>query len=168
MYDEAIIEWLNQQRPAVSGQGGHMTTFRVGCQLFSKWRLTPTQGFQYLSIYNKRCIPPWSFKELKHKVHDTYVRVYGPHAEEDKPYNRLDYETAEWAALRKEVLARANGVCEMCGSVAETAHHLTYRFGVLCPSKFLMAVCWGCHEEVHGNYRVPVSRKIAEWRSRHE
>jgi hypothetical protein len=159
---ESVLQWLCGQPPAISGLGGHNQIFKVACQLWRK-SLAPTEVFHYLDIYNQRCRPPWTFSELKHKLNDSYVAVHGGAGEEGRAYNKLDYETTQWMELRKEVISRAGGICEMCRKAkAETGHHLTYRFGVLCPPKFLMAVCWPCHEQIHGQFRVPSSRKKAE------
>src|SRR6202041_1621838 len=67
--------------------------------------------------------------------------------------NRADYRTPEWRALRRQVLERERGLCQLCGGVANDAHHETYRFGVLCPPEFLTALCHRCHLAEHG--RVP-------------
>jgi hypothetical protein len=64
-----------------------------------------------------------------------------------------DYRTPEWRALRRQVLERERGLCQLCGGVANDAHHETYRFGVLCPPEFLTALCHRCHLAEHG--RVP-------------
>src|ERR1700680_4103375 len=145
-----IVQWLNNQPPAVSGYSGHSQTFKVACKLFEKFSLSPTEGFKYLNFYNKRCQPPWSIKELKHKIEDSYAKV-NHLKQESRPYNKADYGTQEWLDLRAEVIKRAGGICEMCGKTrAETGHHLTYRFGVLCSVKYLLAVCWDCHQDVHG------------------
>jgi 5-methylcytosine-specific restriction endonuclease McrA len=58
------------------------------------------------------------------------------------------YESAE--SLRDEVLLAANHICADCGGSAETAHHTTYRYGVICPPDCLVALCWDCHRRRHG------------------
>jgi hypothetical protein len=41
--------------------------------------------------------------------------------------------------------------CEVCGQARATqAHHRTYRYGILCPPQYLVAICRSCHEAVHG------------------
>jgi hypothetical protein len=54
--------------PAVSGAGGHDTTFRVACTLLHGFCLSPTEAFQLLKLYNEKCQPPWSDAELRHKI----------------------------------------------------------------------------------------------------
>jgi hypothetical protein len=55
---------------AVSGQGGSNATFRVACKLIQEFRLTIDQAWPILLEYNERCVPPWSEKDLKHKLED--------------------------------------------------------------------------------------------------
>jgi hypothetical protein len=59
-----------------------------------------------------------------------------------------EYKSKEWITLKDQVIA--NKKCIMCGAPAETAHHLTYVFGLICDKKYLIPVCWPCHNEVHG------------------
>jgi hypothetical protein len=53
---------------AVSGQGGHDQTFKTACQLVNGWALSAEEALGYLQAYNQRCEPPWSEKELAHKI----------------------------------------------------------------------------------------------------
>ena len=52
-----------------------------------------------------------------------------------------------WAAIKKLVMERSNGHCEVCGKRAYTAHHVTYSVPVLTGRDLsqLVAVCRGCH-----------------------
>jgi len=61
-----------------------------------------------------------------------------------------EYESWEWQYLRESVLANANYICADCGGLAETAHHLSYRQGIICDEGFLVALCWDCHNRRHG------------------
>jgi hypothetical protein len=65
-----IIRYLDTCEPAVSGQRGHDTTYRVLCQLIKGFALSPEQALEAANYYNGKCEPPWSEKELKHKVDD--------------------------------------------------------------------------------------------------
>jgi hypothetical protein len=61
------------------------------------------------------------------------------------------YWTQTWWALQDQVLAAANWVCADCGwPRAKVAHHTTYKFGVLCPPQYLVALCLQCHKVRHG------------------
>lgn len=54
---------------AISGQGGHTTTFVHAMKLVCGLGLDVDQAFWLLAReYNPRCQPPWSLKELRRKV----------------------------------------------------------------------------------------------------
>lgn len=55
---------------AVSGQGGHNTTFRAACILVLGFGLKKHEAFQILAEWNATCQPPWSERDLWHKVSD--------------------------------------------------------------------------------------------------
>jgi hypothetical protein len=54
---------------AISGAGGHNQTWRAALALLRGFDLSEEDAFALLaSEYNPRCDPPWSEKELQHKV----------------------------------------------------------------------------------------------------
>lgn len=53
---------------AVSGQGGHNTTFRVACVLVLGFGLSDTEAMSVIREWNQSCDPPWSDRELEHKI----------------------------------------------------------------------------------------------------
>jgi hypothetical protein len=55
---------------AVSGQGGHNQTFTAACVLVQGFGLSHQDAWPLLKEYNERCQPPWSDKELWHKLED--------------------------------------------------------------------------------------------------
>lgn len=55
---------------AISGQGGHDQTFRVACVLVIGFDLSRDDALMLLGEYNHGCEPPWSDKELEHKIND--------------------------------------------------------------------------------------------------
>jgi hypothetical protein len=63
-------KYLAKMPPAVSGQGGHDATFHAACTLVLGFGLGRTQALTLLSEWNERCDPPWSEKELEHKIDD--------------------------------------------------------------------------------------------------
>lgn len=54
--------------PAVSGQDGHGTTFRLACVLVTGFGLGVSGARPILEEWNQGCQPPWSPKELAHKL----------------------------------------------------------------------------------------------------
>lgn len=53
---------------AVSGQNGHNATFHVACVLIHGFNLNEQDAMAALSEWNAGCQPPWSEKELNHKI----------------------------------------------------------------------------------------------------
>lgn len=69
---EAVIErarlYMMTVDPAISGSGGHNTTFRAACALVIGFGLDPETAYPLLAEWNERCAPPWSERELIHKI----------------------------------------------------------------------------------------------------
>lgn len=63
-----IHAYLAKIEPAVSGQGGHNQTFRVARILTNDFALSFDQAWPFLLSYNQRCQPPWTQRELQHKL----------------------------------------------------------------------------------------------------
>ena len=55
---------------AISGRRGHNRTFRVACVLTIKFGLSLDQAWPLFLEWNEQCEPPWSEKELLHKLQD--------------------------------------------------------------------------------------------------
>lgn len=53
---------------AISGQGGHDVTFRLACVLVNGFELDPGTARAILEGWNLTCQPPWSSRELDHKI----------------------------------------------------------------------------------------------------
>ena len=56
--------------PAISGQGGHDATFKAAVALVKGFGLDAGTALDLLREFNERCEPPWSEKELLHKIDD--------------------------------------------------------------------------------------------------
>ena len=63
-------QYISKMSPAISGHGGHQTTFNVAVALCHGFALTEEDAWPLLPEYNKRCEPPWSEEELRHKLED--------------------------------------------------------------------------------------------------
>jgi RecA-family ATPase len=61
---------------AVAGQGGHPATYRVASILANGFDLPWDDAWMLLTEFNARCSPPWSEKELRHKLNDAYVKPH--------------------------------------------------------------------------------------------
>ncbi|MFN3151802.1 bifunctional DNA primase/polymerase [Bremerella sp.] len=85
------IAYLAAMPPAVSGSGGHSQTYAAATALVHGFGIERDRALAILeSEYNPRCQPPWSEKELRHKVEQAATK---PH---DRPFGWLrDTNTAE-------------------------------------------------------------------------
>ena len=82
--ERRALAYLAKTPPAVSGQGGHAITYTAAVALVHGFCLSPDHALQILlTHYNPSCQPPWTEKELLHKVEDAANK---PH---DKPYGWL-------------------------------------------------------------------------------
>lgn len=74
--DDVAVErrasaYLQAMSPAVSGSGGHAATYAAATALVHGFGLSTERALgMLLSEYNLRCQPPWTEKELRHKVDD--------------------------------------------------------------------------------------------------
>jgi hypothetical protein len=76
--------YLDRIPPAISGSGGHSQTYAAATAMVHGFGLDPDAAFNLLwDRYNPRCKPPWSEKELRHKLSDAASK---PH---DRPYGWL-------------------------------------------------------------------------------
>lgn len=61
--------YLQTMEPSISGSGGHDACYRAACKMVIGFNLTTEQAYSLLaSVFNPKCQPPWSEKELWHKV----------------------------------------------------------------------------------------------------
>lgn len=66
--DERISRYMQRIEPAISGQGGHSRTLWAARCLVTGFQLSADVAMSYLSQWNLSCLPPWSEKELTHKI----------------------------------------------------------------------------------------------------
>jgi P4 family phage/plasmid primase-like protien len=62
--------YVLQMPEAIQGQGGSDATFAVAKALKHDFDLSDAEAFQIIEEYNNRCVPPWSHKDLLHKLND--------------------------------------------------------------------------------------------------
>ena len=75
--------YVEQIPGAVSGDGGHNQTFSVACALIHGFALDEADALTILCEYNSRCSPPWTERELIHKLQSAST------ARHDKPRGHL-------------------------------------------------------------------------------
>lgn len=86
--DERVLRraeaYLDALPGAISGAGGHSTTYAAATALVHGFGLAPATALRMLhERFNPRCEPPWSDRELEHKIEDAASK---PH---DRPFGWL-------------------------------------------------------------------------------
>jgi len=61
-------KYLSKIPGAISGEAGHNQTFKAACVLILGFSLNQAEALDLLKEWNTTCQPPWSEKELLHKV----------------------------------------------------------------------------------------------------
>jgi len=54
--------------PAVEGHDGDRQTWLVTLVIVNGYDLSDDEALRVMSIYNERCLPPWTDKQLRHKI----------------------------------------------------------------------------------------------------
>lgn len=72
---ERARRYLAAVPPAVAGQHGDVTTFRVCCRLVRGFALNDDDALSVLADWNSACVPQWSEDELRAKIRG--ARRYG-------------------------------------------------------------------------------------------
>ena len=65
---ERARRYIAKCAPAISGQGGHGATFHVAAVLAHGFALAESDALMLLREWNLGCQPPWSERELRHKI----------------------------------------------------------------------------------------------------
>lgn len=75
---QRAARYLDNCPAAVSGSGGHQTTFTTALKLTTAFpELDEAELWILLTDWNNRCQPPWTKRELMHKLSDAMRRVRG-------------------------------------------------------------------------------------------
>lgn len=78
------IAYLAVMPPAIAGSGGHSQTYAAATALVHGFGLDTDRALAILAAeYNPRCSPPWSDRELQHKINQAATK---PH---DRPFGWL-------------------------------------------------------------------------------
>lgn len=81
--------YLMRIPPAISGQGGHRQTLLAAEHLVRGFELDDGTSLWLLSEWNRTCDPPWSERELQHKIREARTRgtavKWGAHTRDDQP-----------------------------------------------------------------------------------
>lgn len=82
--ERRALAYLDKMPAGISGQLGHNPTYAAAVAMVHGFGLSPERALTLLlDHYNPRCEPPWSEKELEHKVTDAAEKQHS------KPYGWL-------------------------------------------------------------------------------
>lgn len=82
--EQRAIAYLAAMPPAIAGSNGHSQTFSAATALVHGFGIEPDRALAILQTdYNPRCDPPWSDRELQHKINQAATK---PH---DRPFGWL-------------------------------------------------------------------------------
>lgn len=70
--------YVSKADPAVAGQGGHTRTFALAATVTRGFDLDEEQSLEVLQEWNEQCCPPWTEKELRHKIRSARDRGREP------------------------------------------------------------------------------------------
>lgn len=88
--ERRALAYLDKVPPAISGNGGHAATYTAATVLVHGFEIDPERALSLLlGHYNPRCEPPWTEKELRHKITSAATK---PH---DQPRGWLLNESRE-------------------------------------------------------------------------
>ena len=93
--EQRAIAYLKKCDPAISGQDGHRKAIKAACKVGPGFDLLPEVALRLLrDHYNPMCQPPWSERELAHKVEDSFKLESrrGWFLEEQPERNELEQE----------------------------------------------------------------------------
>lgn len=74
---ERAADYLSRMPESISGQHGHDKAYRAACVLVRGYNLTPEAALPLMQEWNSRCEPPWSERELLHKLEDAAANADG-------------------------------------------------------------------------------------------
>jgi len=64
---------------------------------------------------------------------------------------QIYYKSKQWKLKRQKILNRDKGICQECGEIGNTVHHLTYKNFKKEQPKDLVCLCKKCHDKIHRN-----------------
>ncbi len=75
--ERRALAYLDKLPPAISGNSGHATTYTAATVLVHGFEIEPERALDILvQHYNPRCEPPWTEKELRHKVTSAATKAH--------------------------------------------------------------------------------------------
>ena len=96
-FDRAVA-YVAKMEPAIAGQGGHNATWAVARKCAADFQLSEQLTLEVLRIYNQRCEPRWSDRDLEHKARDACEKARVANPVQDDEHWRVPREHYGWSA----------------------------------------------------------------------
>src|SRR6056297_171376 len=117
--ESRAIAYLSAMPPAIAGSNGHSQTFAAATVLVHGFGIEPDRALAILQTeYNPRCVPPWSDRELQHKINQAATKSH------DRPFGWLrDDEPLEQTCEPVDlsgIVSKPNAVPVKCDITADT------------------------------------------------
>ncbi len=129
---ERAIAYVRNMPGGMAGSGGHPATFEVACVLVKGFSLPEDVALEIMhEVHNPLCSPPWSPKELRHKVQSAArdsKRESGYLLHDDEKRSRERAEKTQ-STERLDPIGYHNVVTklrELCGDFTELPDALGY------------------------------------------
>lgn len=122
---ERARRWLAKVPPSISGQNGHSQAFVAATGLVHGFELDEMEAYSLLADWNRSCQPPWSDRELRHKLKEAANKSH------DNPRGYLKNAASPLTPVSqtgKFVVCRA----EALPKPADSFENMTERFLKLC------------------------------------
>lgn len=71
---ERALKLVDQTPGAISGAGGHRATFIMAQRLVRNLALSESLALSVMEVWNAKCQPPWSQRDLKRKIRQALSR----------------------------------------------------------------------------------------------
>lgn len=142
---ERAQRYIAKMPPAIAGQHGHDQTFAVACALVQGFGLSVADASSLFAEYNTRCSPPWSERDLAHKLADADRATPPP---EGRGY--LARSSGGPASLRPMPSSQiSNSPAEIRDEVASAAQFETFLRACFEPADVLSIAPGALHPESH-------------------
>ena len=116
--------YLSRCPPAISGAGGHSTTYTVAVAPVHGFSLPRSEAAQLMAEYNQTCVPPWTARELEHKLDEAIKNLRRIH----------EWEAADADAMSSDdrhEMRRAESECRFFADLAQRFFSVLAKIAVL-------------------------------------
>lgn len=122
------VKYVEKIPGGVAGEGGHKQTWKAAVAVVRGFDLSPEQAYNVLATaYNPRCQPPWSEKDLRHKVESAastsrISRGYLLHNGEHEKHHDVARAAARFAPESVEAMESVQELYQSEDALMDLAH----------------------------------------------